>query len=125
MVRATQHLEATDSVRIGIEVMVAAGTVTITVARRDVVHLAVATSGVATGTGAAVLGTTLCRGAGKAPDVVALPGSRATIGAPRASTRLGDVCVAPLASSARTGPGGEPTVDAAQLEGRIGVSGGG
>ena len=112
VMRTTEHLETTIAARIGQEVMMATRTVPIAVSGSDVVDLAVAPCGRASGAGAAVFRTALCRRAGESPDVLALPGTAAFVRAPGTTARRVDGRVAPLASANLAGPLGECARDA-------------
>ena len=112
VMRATQDLETAVAARIGQEVMMTTRTVPITVSGSDVVDLAVAPCGRASGAGAAVFRTALCRRAGESPDVLTLPGTAAFVRAPGTTARRVDGRVAPLASANLAGPLGECARDA-------------
>jgi hypothetical protein len=101
-----------------VQVVMTAGTVALAVARGAVVHLAVAPHGTAAGSLAAILRATLRRRACEPPDVVALPGARADVAAPRAPPRRLDRRVAPLATARLAAPRRERAGDALALERR-------
>jgi hypothetical protein len=72
------------------------GAITKAIQRFDVVDLAVSALGGATRLSAAVLRATFCCRASKPPDMFALPGATACIGAPCASALTGDDLVTPV-----------------------------
>ena len=75
------------------------GAITKAVQRFDVVDLAVSAFSGATRLSTAVLCATFCSRAGKPPNVFALPGSTACIGAPCASALASDDLVTPVTAS--------------------------
>jgi hypothetical protein len=79
--------------------MMAAGTIPLALAGLKVVHLAVASGGSASGADALVFGAALRRRSSKAPDVFALPGPAAFVGAPRTPTFARDRFIAPMAAA--------------------------
>lgn len=82
-------------------------TIPLALAGLKVVHFAVAPGGSASGANAVVFGAALRRRSSKAPDVFALPGPAAFVGAPRAPTFARDRFVAPMAASHFTSPLGK------------------
>ena len=74
----------------------AAGAVTVALAGREMVDLAVATSRATIFSRAVVLGAALGGRARETPNVLALPGSAALVRAPRAATNARQFGVAPL-----------------------------
>jgi hypothetical protein len=85
MVCSAQHLKATVTVVIRVEMVMAPGPVPATVPRGLVIHLAVTTFGIALWSFAEVLCASLGGCSRKPPDVIALPGASATVGTPRAA----------------------------------------
>ena len=79
--------------------MMATRTVPLAFAGLKVVHLAVASWCGASGANAAVFGAALRRRSSKAPDVFALPGPAAFVGAPRTPTFARDRFIAPMAAA--------------------------
>ena len=99
MMTSAQHLETTFAIGTCLEMVVASRSVTASIARLNMVDFAVASCCSATFTGAAVLRSSFGRGAGEAPNVVALPGATTCVAAPRATTCSDDLHVAPLATT--------------------------
>jgi hypothetical protein len=85
MVRPAQHLESTITVVIRIEMVMAPGPISAAVPGGLVIHLAVTTLCIARWSFAEVLCASLGGCSRKPPDVIALPGASATVGAPRAA----------------------------------------
>jgi len=108
---STQHLEAALAIGPRLEMVVTPRSVSAPVARLHVVDFAIATRCIAALASAAVLRSTFCRGAGKTPDVVALPSAATSIAAPRATTGRNDQCITPLTASGFALPCGEMTDD--------------
>ena len=79
-------------------------TVPLAFAGLKVVHLAVASGCGAAGANAVVFGAALGCRSRKAPDVFALPGPAAFIGAPRSPAFACDLFIAPMAASHFTSP---------------------
>jgi len=75
----------------------------------DVVDLAVSALGGTTWLSTAVLRATFCCRASKPPDMFALPGATACIGAPGASALARDDLVAPMTASDFASPFGQST----------------
>jgi hypothetical protein len=96
---STQHFEAALAVGTCLEMVVTPRPVSASVARLHVVDFAVASRGITPFSCAAVLRSTLGRGAGKAPDVIALPRATTRITAPRSTTSRNDQGVTPLTAS--------------------------
>jgi len=111
VVTPTQHFETTFAIGSRLEMMVAPRPVTTSVARLHMVDLAIASRGIAALARAAVLCTAFGRGAGEAPNVVALPGASARVTAPRATSSRDDHRVTPLTASGFAFPCREMTGD--------------
>jgi len=116
VVRTAQHLKAAQPVLVGVEVVVATRAVATAVARRLVVHFAVASLRSAARLLAVILRASLCRGTSESPDVVALPRTTAGVATPRASSGGVDARVAPLAHARVAAPGRKGTRDALSFE---------
>jgi hypothetical protein len=82
----------------------AARTISLALAGLKVVYFAIASGGSASRADAVVFGAAFCRRSSKAPDVFALPGSAAFVGAPRAPTFARDRFIAPMTASHLTSP---------------------
>jgi hypothetical protein len=86
VVRTAKHFKSAEPVLVGVEVVVATRAVSAAIARRLVVHFAVASLRRAARSLAVVLRTALGRGTSETPDVVPLPCATASVAAPRASS---------------------------------------
>jgi len=117
MMRATQHFEPAATIGIWAQVMVTTRAVAGAIARRAVVDLAVTSCRITARSFAEILGASLGGRAGKAPDVVALPGATTWVAAPGASPRRGDLGVAPLTAARLASPRRERTGNAFAFEG--------
>jgi len=109
MVGVAKNFEPTNTVFVGIQMVMATGAVTCAVTGLNVVDLAVASLGRATRALAAIFGSPLGRRAGESPDVVALPFPAAFVRTPGSSPRRFDECVAELASPGFAAPLAERT----------------
>jgi hypothetical protein len=75
MVSMTQHLKPTPASTVGLQVVVAAWSVSLAITGFDVIDLTVAPCCGTTRTNAVVFGSAFCGRSGKSPDVFALPGA--------------------------------------------------
>jgi hypothetical protein len=73
MVSMTQHFESASTSGVGLQVVMAAWSVSLAFAGFDVIDLTVASCCGAANTNAVVFGSAFCRRAGKSPDVFPLP----------------------------------------------------
>lgn len=98
--------------------MMAARAITVALAGRKMVDLAVAPRGAAGFSRATILGATFGGGARETPDVFSLPSSAAFVGAPCAATDATYLGVAPLAHADLADPLREIADNSAGLERR-------
>lgn len=99
VVGAAQHLKAALAMCVWLQVMMATRPIPLALASLKVVHLAVASGRGAARANAMVFGAAFRSRSGKAPNMFALPGPAAFIGAPRSPAFTRDLFIAPMAAS--------------------------
>lgn len=107
-----QHFETADSMFVRVLMVMAPGSISVAIARGDVVDFAISSGSRAPGASAAILRPPFCRGAGEPPNVFSLPRAAALVGAPRAPSGRRDLRIAPLAPTGLAGPRRQRTADA-------------